>query len=715
MRAKCADPCKWYIYASHVPALGTEDFVVKTIYDIHTNCSHAWRNKNMTSNWVADKFEESVRSNMNMPVRQLLQSIDEQYSCEITRNKGYKALAMAKAAIKGSASQQYIDVGRYAAELQKTHPDTTIDIKYSPRADPESNPRFMRFYCCLGPMKKGFREGCRPLIALDGCHTKGAYPGQLLIAIGADPNNGWWPLAWAVVEKEAREQWLWFLSLLIGDLEIPATSSEYTFISDQQKGLDSALLELLPEAGHRYCVQHMYRNFKKKHPGEVLKEKFWSIAAASTVEFYEAALEELRAYDQQAHAWVKRAAPPHHWCKAFFPLHVKSDMLVNNLSETFNSHILNAREMPVIGMVEWIREFVMERISNRVCWMRKCSGPVGPAIRALIEEREKFSRKWKPISNGKGGYQVRGPKGEQFAVYLRDRTCTCRLWQISGLPCCHAISAILKIGRNPNDYADQCYSRDLFFQIYENVLYPISGKSLWPQSDIPILDPPLACVQPGRPKKARRKGSSENRSGVHVGTNNVQKLKKHVIMHCRRCGQAGHNAATCKSVPENNGGEGCSQPAPAPKHARKSKGTNNGSSTTHGANSQEPDFAHVEVQGYSSSCVNSQPHGAEEQTTSHNDTGSHAERNAQAASSSTKKQQIRKTKTPVRRVRPVNDTDQSTTAANKQSLHSKRKLSEIDKIRINTNYEYLGKEPPFKIGRWAGTSRSSRSRSGRSD
>ncbi|XP_071918869.1 uncharacterized protein [Coffea arabica] len=548
---------------------------------------------------------------------------------------------MAKAAIKVSASQQYIDVGRYTAELQKTHPDTTIDIKYSPRADPESNPRFMRFYCCLGPLKKGFREECRPLIALDGYHTKGAYPGQLLTAIGANPNNGWWPLACAVVEKE---------------------------------GLDSALLELLPEVGHRYYIQ------QEKHLGEVVKEKFWSIAAASTVEFYEAALEELRAYDQQAHAWVKSATPPHHWCKAFFPLHMKSDMLVNNLSETFNFHILNARELPVIGMIEWIRQFIMEIISNRVYWMRKCSDPVGPAIKALIEEREKFSRKWKPISNGKGGYQVRRPRGEQFAVYLRDRTCTCRLWQISGLPYCHAISAILKISRNPNDYADQCYSRDLFFQIYENVLYPISGKSLWPQSDIPILDPPLACVQPGRPKKARRKDSSENRSSVHVGTDNVQKLRKHVIMHCRRCGQAGHNAA---------------------KVFQKIM--------------EEPDFVHVEVQGYSSSCANSQPHGAEEQATSYNDTGSYAESNAQAATNSTKKQQIRKTKTLVRRLKPINDADQSTTAANKQSLHSKRKLSEIDKISINTNYEYLGKEPPFKIGKWAGTSRSNRSGSGRSD
>ena len=56
----------------------------------------------------------------------------------------------------------------------------------------------------------------------------------------------------------------------------------------------------------------MYRNFKKKHSSEALKKKFWSIATASTVEFYEAVVEELRAYDQQGHAWVKRAIPPHY-------------------------------------------------------------------------------------------------------------------------------------------------------------------------------------------------------------------------------------------------------------------------------------------------------------------------------------------------------------------------------------------------------------------
>ena len=45
------------------------------------------------------------------------------------------------------------------------------------------------------------------------------------------------------------------------------------------------------------CHMHMYRNFKKKHIGELLKQKFWNIASAITVEFHAAALEELREFD----------------------------------------------------------------------------------------------------------------------------------------------------------------------------------------------------------------------------------------------------------------------------------------------------------------------------------------------------------------------------------------------------------------------------------
>ena len=66
-----------------------------------------------------------------------------------------------------------------------------------------SGSRAARFVCnpSLKPLKRGFIEGCRPLNTLDGYHTKRPYLGQLLNAIGVDPDNGW-----VIVEKEAREQ-----------------------------------------------------------------------------------------------------------------------------------------------------------------------------------------------------------------------------------------------------------------------------------------------------------------------------------------------------------------------------------------------------------------------------------------------------------------------------------------------------------------------------
>ena len=41
LRAKCAAPCEWYMYASKVSALNNSNFVLKTLNDIHTQCNHA--------------------------------------------------------------------------------------------------------------------------------------------------------------------------------------------------------------------------------------------------------------------------------------------------------------------------------------------------------------------------------------------------------------------------------------------------------------------------------------------------------------------------------------------------------------------------------------------------------------------------------------------------------------------------------------------------
>jgi hypothetical protein len=44
-----------------------------------------------------------------------------------------------------------------------------------------------------------------------------------------------YPVAWAVVDKETRENWEWFVGLLIKDLDINDDGAGWVFISDQQK------------------------------------------------------------------------------------------------------------------------------------------------------------------------------------------------------------------------------------------------------------------------------------------------------------------------------------------------------------------------------------------------------------------------------------------------------------------------------------------------
>jgi hypothetical protein len=57
---------------------------------------------------------------------------------------------------------------------------------------------------------------------------------------------------------------------------------------------------------------------------------------------------------------------PHHWSREWFKLGSNCDSVDNNMCETFNKWIVEARYFPIITMLETIRRKVMVRIqSNR--------------------------------------------------------------------------------------------------------------------------------------------------------------------------------------------------------------------------------------------------------------------------------------------------------------------------------------------------------------
>jgi hypothetical protein len=115
---------------------------------------------------------------------------------------------------------------QYAVELRRTNPGSTFFLNL------DSESRFNKCYWSLDAIKRGFLEGCRPVICLDGCHLKTKFGGQLLAAVGMDPNDCIYPVAFSIVEVEDTANWRWFLETLKKDLGIHNTSA-WTIMSDK--------------------------------------------------------------------------------------------------------------------------------------------------------------------------------------------------------------------------------------------------------------------------------------------------------------------------------------------------------------------------------------------------------------------------------------------------------------------------------------------------
>jgi hypothetical protein len=61
---------------------------------------------------------------------------------------------------------------------------------------------------------------------------------------------------------------------------------------------------------------------------------------------------------------------------------------------------------------------------------------------------------------------IMGGSGFRFLVDLKKRTCTCRAWDVSGIPCKHALAFITYQDAPIESYVDLYYSIERFRVAY---------------------------------------------------------------------------------------------------------------------------------------------------------------------------------------------------------------------------------------------------------
>jgi hypothetical protein len=297
INAKCSAGCEWNLWASYSSI--TKCFMIKTYNPNHSyGCTKTSKVHAFTSNFLAERYLESFRADQDMNMKNFSRIIQKEWNMTPGRAKLQRARRLAMKVIYGDEEAQYNMLWDYANEIRRSNPGSSFFVAI------DENSRFRRAYMCLEASRRGFLQGCRPVIFVDGTFIKTRYRGQLLTAVGMDPNDCIFPIAVATVEVEDTASWTWFLETLKNDLGI-ANTEPWTIMSDKQKGLINAVKAVFPESEHRFCVRHMWQNFQQKFRGDALKNQLWRIARSSAVARFEANMAYMKLLNHDAWAWLE--------------------------------------------------------------------------------------------------------------------------------------------------------------------------------------------------------------------------------------------------------------------------------------------------------------------------------------------------------------------------------------------------------------------------
>lgn len=121
------------------------------------------------------------------------------YANDITYIQAYCTIQALLIEIDGDEAESFAKFSIYIERYLAVHPCHYTDLKLSPTGNFEA--------VFFAPA--GCKRACaqiRPILAVDGIHTRSKYRMQLLIAVGIDANNNRVPVCWALVPIK-NEYW----------------------------------------------------------------------------------------------------------------------------------------------------------------------------------------------------------------------------------------------------------------------------------------------------------------------------------------------------------------------------------------------------------------------------------------------------------------------------------------------------------------------------
>ncbi|KAL0282405.1 UNVERIFIED_CONTAM: hypothetical protein Sangu_2950800 [Sesamum angustifolium] len=527
--AKCKiEGCPWRIYASRLAT--TQLICIKKMNPEHT-CEGATvkAGYRATRGWIGSIIKEKLKVSPNYKPKDIASDIKRDYGIQLNYTQAWRAKEIAREQLQGSYKEAYSQLPFFCEKIVETNPGSLAT--FSTKEDSS----FRRFFVSFHASVSGFHQ-CRPLLFLDSTLLYSKYQGTLLAATAADGNDDFFPVAFAVVDEETEENWHWFLSQLKSAL---STSEQITFVSDFQKGIRESLLDIFgKECYHGYCLRCLAEKLNKDLKGQfshdarrLMVQDFYAAAYAPKLEVFERCVENIKAISVEAYNWVVNSEPDH-WANAFFG-GARYNHMTSNFGQQFYSWVSEVDELPITQMVDVLRGKIMELIYRRRLESSQWVTRLTPFMEDKLQHEISKARSLQVLLSHGSTFEVRGESVDIVDIDHWD--CSCKGWQLSGLPCCHAIAVLECLGRSLYDYCSRFFMTDSYRATYTESINPMPNVEKPERSELQeatIVTPPPTKRPPGRPKLKL--------------VESVDIIKRQ--LQCSKCKGLGHNKKTCNKV-----------------------------------------------------------------------------------------------------------------------------------------------------------------------
>lgn len=268
---------------------------------------------------------------------------------------------------------------------------------------------------------------------------------------------------------------------------------------------------MYPASSHGACIVHLQRNVASRFKIRILAALISKAARAFRKSTFHEYFAEIERVSPECAEYLMSIGL-HQWTRS----HCDGDrynIMTSNVAESLNAVLKEAREMPLVSILEYIRGTLMSWFTNRRDKAMHHARPLTPKVEEIVNKNYERSTAYEVLKINKDIYEIKTPTWLSYVVDLQSRTCTCEEFTLLKIPCSHAIAAASKSDIKVEELAAPHYGTFFWSLAYNGNINPVPDMSTLRTIPDAIstrtVHPPLTKRPPGRPKRSRYLSTGE--------------------------------------------------------------------------------------------------------------------------------------------------------------------------------------------------------------